>query len=78
MGMFVRLREGGWLRDDVPLDEMVQTWTVITTGVMTRQLANAPHESFDEGRVTATLPALVAMFTDHYAATTRTRAKGKK
>jgi AcrR family transcriptional regulator len=80
MGMFVRLREGGWLRDDVPLDEMVQTWTVITTGVMTRQLANAPEESFDEGRVTATLPALVSMYVAHYGTATRknTNAKGKK
>jgi AcrR family transcriptional regulator len=79
-GMFARLRDGGWLRADVPLDEMVQTWTVITTGVMTRQLANAPHESFDEGRVTATLPALVSMYVAHYGTATRknTNAKGKK
>src|SRR4051812_9401321 len=69
MAMFVRLRDGGWLREDVRLDEVVQTWTVITTGVMTRQLANAPHESFEEGRVTATLPALVSMFVAHYATT---------
>lgn len=75
--MFVRLREAGLLRTDVPLDEMVQTWTVLTTGVMTRQLANAPHESFEEGRVTATLPALVAMFVAHYRTATRPRAKGK-
>src|SRR3954470_18328202 len=47
--MFVRLREIGLLRSDVPLEEMLQTWTVMTTGVTTRQLANAPHESFEEG-----------------------------
>ena len=70
-GMFVRLREAGLVRDDVPLDEVVQTWTVISTGVMTRQLANAPQESFDEGRVTATLPALVAMYVAHYATASR-------
>jgi AcrR family transcriptional regulator len=76
--MFGRLRDRGLLRNDVPLDEMVQTWTVMTTGVMTRQLANAPHETFEEGRVTATLPALVSMFVAHYATASRPRAKGKK
>lgn len=75
--MFDRLRELGLLRTDVPLDEIVQTWTVLTTGVMTRQLANAPQESFDEGRVTATLPALVAMFVAHYGRTGRPTTKGK-
>src|SRR4051812_39057361 len=77
-GMFARLCDRGWLRDDVPLDEIVQTWTVITTGVMTRQLANAPHESFDEGRVTATLPALVGMFVKQYGRTGRPTTRGKK
>jgi AcrR family transcriptional regulator len=72
--MFTRLRERGFLRDDVPLEEMLQTWTVILTGVMTRQLANAPHETFEEGRVTATLPALVSMFVAHYG-TTGTKGK---
>ncbi|MBK5307884.1 MAG: TetR/AcrR family transcriptional regulator [Frankiaceae bacterium] len=75
--MFVRLRDLDLLRSDVALDEMVQTWTVITTGVMTRQLANAPQESFDEGRVTATLPALVAMFVAHYRHS-GSPTKGKK
>jgi hypothetical protein len=40
---------------------------------MTRQLANAPQESFEGGRVTAMLPALVAMFTAHYATPASTR-----
>jgi AcrR family transcriptional regulator len=74
--MFVRLQDLGLLRGDASLDEMVQTWTVLTTGVMTRQLANAPHESFEEGRVTATLPALVSMFVAHFGKTVAT--KGKK
>jgi AcrR family transcriptional regulator len=69
--MFVRLSARGLLRDDVAIDDLLQTWTVITSGVMTRQLANAPHETFDEGRVTATLPALVSMFVTHYGTTTR-------
>lgn len=76
--MFIRLRERGLLRADTPLEEMVQTWTVLTTGVMTRQLANAPEESFDEGRVTATLPTLVAMYVAHYGHTGRPTTRGKK
>ena len=77
-GMFVRLRDLGLLRTDVPLEEMLQTWTVITTGVMTRQLANAPDESFEEGRVVATLPALIAMFVKHYGQIGRPTTRGKK
>ncbi|MDT7538433.1 MAG: hypothetical protein QOI82_2018 [Actinomycetota bacterium] len=76
--MFSRLVERGLIRDQVPVDDLLQTWTVLTSGVMTRQLANAPHESFEEGRVTATLPALVSMFVAHYATASRPRAKGKK
>jgi AcrR family transcriptional regulator len=75
--MFVRLQDLGLLRSDVSVDEMVQTWTVLTTGVMTRQLANAPHESFEAGRVTATLPALVAMYVAHYGRTGRPTKRGK-
>jgi AcrR family transcriptional regulator len=78
--MFVRLVDRGSIRADVPIDELLQTWTVLTSGVMTRQLANAPHESFEKGRVTATLPALVSMYVAHYGTATRThtKAKGKK
>lgn len=76
--MFVRLSERGLIRADVPVDDLLQTWTVLTSGVMTRQLANAPHESFEEGRVTATLPALVSMFVAHYATASPPRRKGKK
>jgi AcrR family transcriptional regulator len=72
--MFVRLSERGLIRAGVRVDDLLQTWTVLTSGVMTRQLANAPHESFEEGRVTATLPALVSMFVAHYG-TTRTKGK---
>jgi AcrR family transcriptional regulator len=74
--MFDRLSARGLIRGDVPVDDLLQTWTVLTSGVMTRQLANAPHETFEEGRVTATLPALVSMFVTHYGQPVTT--KGKK
>ena len=61
------LQELGLLRD-VPLDELVNAWTSINTGVISRQLANAPHEPFDTGSFTSVLPALVAMYAAHYRA----------
>ena len=73
--MFVRLATRGLIRSDADVNELLQTWTVLTSGVMTRQLANAPHETFEEGRVTATLPALVAMFAAHYGLPAPTRGK---
>jgi AcrR family transcriptional regulator len=75
--MFVRLVDRGLIRKDVTVDELLQTWTVLTSGVMTRQLANAPHETFEEGRVTATLPTLVAMFTAHFGASRVPTTRGK-
>jgi AcrR family transcriptional regulator len=58
----------GKLRDDVPVLELVNAWTVIGTGVISRQLANAPHESFETGSFTQVLPALVSMYATHYRA----------
>jgi hypothetical protein len=56
---------------------LLQVWTVLLSGVMTRQLANAPQESFEEGRVTATLPTLVEMFVTHYGRIRTPTSKGK-
>jgi AcrR family transcriptional regulator len=56
----------GGLRADVDLDLAFRTWTAATSGVMTQQLANAPHESFDIGTFTSTLPDVVAMWLAHY------------
>jgi AcrR family transcriptional regulator len=56
----------GGLRADVDLDLAFRTWTAATSGVMTQQLANAPHESFDTGTFTSTLPDVVAMWLAHY------------
>jgi hypothetical protein len=43
---------------------------VILTGVVTRQIANAPHEKFDEGRFSTALGDLVTMFARHYEPST--------
>jgi AcrR family transcriptional regulator len=75
--MLAKLQQFGLLRD-VPLDELLNAWTSINTGVISRQLANAPHEPFDTGSFTSVLPALVAMYAAHYRAVQPTpKTKGK-
>jgi AcrR family transcriptional regulator len=57
----------GLLRADVPVEELQRDWTILTSGVISQQLSNAPEQSFDEGRYTAALPGLVAMVVHRYA-----------
>src|SRR3954447_7405274 len=64
---FERLQEHGALRADVPVDDIVRDWTVVTAGVVSQQLANAPDEQPERGRFLAALPGLAAMFASHYA-----------
>jgi AcrR family transcriptional regulator len=75
--MFRRLQARGLFRPDLDPELLLRTWTVITSGVMTQQLANAPEESFESGAFTSTLPDLTAMFLDQYGPISRSRAKGK-
>ena len=63
---FADLQQRGLLRDDVDTDDLLRDWTVLMSGVVSQQLANAPGEQLDEGRFTAALPSLVAMFVRHY------------
>lgn len=65
----------GLLRKDVALDELVNAWTVLVSGVVSQQLANAPHDSFDNGSFTRLLPALVAMYAAYYAPIAKKRGK---
>jgi AcrR family transcriptional regulator len=74
---FDALQERGLFRADCDTEVLLRTWTVLTSGVMTQQLANAPEQSFDEGVFTATLPDLVSMFLTLYGQPTRSRTKGK-
>lgn len=64
--VFERLVELGLLRSDVPLVEIFRVWTVLTSGVITQQLANAPTEPFDHGSFTGLLRPLVDMYSAHY------------
>lgn len=74
--VFQKLRDRGLFRADIDVDDALRAWTMLTSGVMTQQLANAPHESFEEGTFTSQLPELAAMFLAHYgppAVTTKKR-----
>ncbi|MCU1588069.1 MAG: hypothetical protein JWN31_1562 [Frankiales bacterium] len=62
-----RLQELGKLTAETPVDDLVGAWTAVITGVISRQLANAPGESFDNGSVTRLLPTLVDMYCAHFA-----------
>ena len=66
--IFSALRDSGALRRDIDLDEALRLWTTLISGVVTQQLANAPHESYDGGTYTSGLPVLVSMFLRHFSA----------
>ena len=62
----VKLRDCGAIRSDVDVDEALRVWTILISGVITQQLANAPSESFDGGTYTAELPELVGMYLSYF------------
>jgi AcrR family transcriptional regulator len=73
-----RLRDRGLFPPDADVELLMRIWTVLISGVMTQQLANAPDQSFEDGLYTATLPDLVAMFLARYATPQRQRTRGKR
>ena len=64
--IFVMLRERGLFGAEVDTDEAFRVWTMVTSGVISQQLSNAPHEPFDGGTFTSGLSQIVAMFLAHY------------
>ena len=64
---FASLQRRRLIRDDVPLDDVQRDWTVITSGIVSQQLANGPEEPFETGAFTSAIPRLVAMFARQYA-----------
>jgi AcrR family transcriptional regulator len=75
---FIALRDAGGLRADADIDEALRNWTVLISGVVTQQLANAPDEPYDQGTYTRGLPQLVAMFLDYYGAAAEPKPKKHK
>jgi len=59
-------RDAGLLAAEVDLDLAFRTLTVVGSGVITQQLANAPGEPFETGTFTSTLPDVVAMWLAHH------------
>jgi AcrR family transcriptional regulator len=75
--IFTRLHERGLFRADADVDALLRMFTVVTSGVMTQQLANAPDEPFETGTFTSTLPEVVRMYLAHYGADQST-TRGKR
>jgi len=67
------LQDAGLLRAEVSVEQMERDWTILLAGVFSQQLSNAPQQTFDEGRFTAAIPELMAMFADHYSPARRHR-----
>jgi AcrR family transcriptional regulator len=73
---FEQLQERGLLRADAVVADAVRDWTVLTSGVISQQLANAPDEDPASGRFLAALPGLAAMFARYYGST-RPASRGR-
>jgi AcrR family transcriptional regulator len=67
------LQRRGLLRDDIALEDIQRDWTVITSGIVSQQLANEPGQPFESGTFTSAIPRVVAMFARQYASTQPTR-----
>ncbi len=65
---FVFLQRRGVLHADIDLDAAISTWTVLISGVISQQLSNAPHQTFEEGAFSRLLPQLVSMYLAQYGA----------
>lgn len=63
---FEQLQAAGLIRADVDVADAVRDWTVVCSGVISQQLANAPGEDLEGGRFVVALPSLAAMFARHY------------
>jgi AcrR family transcriptional regulator len=73
---FAQLQRRGLIRADLPAGQIHRDWTILISGVVSQQLSNAPHESFDQGRFTAALPGLVSMFARYYQPPAASASRG--
>jgi AcrR family transcriptional regulator len=74
---FADLQHRGLVRRDVRPEQVTRDWTVLTSGVISQQLSNAPDETFDTGRFVEALPDLAAMFARYYSEPRSTAARGR-
>lgn len=59
---FAAAIEQGYLRSDTDLDEIVELYTVVISGVVSQQLANEPGVSYELGRFSARTERVVEIF----------------
>jgi AcrR family transcriptional regulator len=69
--VFGGFQERGLVRPDADLDEVVRTWTVLMTGIVTQHATNEPAATFDEGSFTALVPVAAQMMAARYGPDTR-------
>jgi AcrR family transcriptional regulator len=67
----VRLRDAGLLPADVDVDRAYRAQIAMVSGVISQQLSNAPHETFESGTWTAVLPDLFDMWLAHHRSPVR-------
>jgi AcrR family transcriptional regulator len=76
-GQVAQLQHRGLMRADMPAWQIHRDWTILLSGVISQQLSNAPHESFEEGRFTSALPGLVSMFARYYEPPAPSASRGR-
>jgi len=59
--------EAGHLHPDAASDEGIALYTSLTAGLLSQQIANEPHASFEDGRFSRLLPVVLEMFYQRYA-----------
>ena len=67
------LKQRDLIGADVDVEVALRDWTVLVSGVISQQLANAPGEPFESGQFTTAMPGLAAMFAAHYGKPARDR-----
>ena len=68
--------DAGLLHPDAAGDEGLALYTSMTAGLLSQQIANEPHASFEDGRFIRLLPVVLEMFYQRYAPTTRKGRNG--
>lgn len=63
---FERFRADGRLRADADVDEAVDVWAVLVTGLISQRLSNEPEVPLSSGRTLSLVAPLVSSFAAHY------------
>ncbi|QNE18361.1 TetR/AcrR family transcriptional regulator [Kribbella qitaiheensis] len=61
--------EAGQLEPTAVSEEGIALFTAMTAGLLSQQMANEPHATYEEGRFTRLMPVVVDMFYERYKPT---------